>query len=385
MLHLDVVDDCAERNVGYGQAIADVYLVRKDFFDNNKSKVEKFVIGYLKATEEVVKASKQYTKDGTGKPYIAVMKQIQQTFGADALPTIEEDVHGLILDCRFARIPGNESFFNDAKSLVGFKAKQTSGLKMANTLGYSTTQAGFTTAGWDYKDISKKAGVKYVQPTFATGRVKAEITDFGKDLDSATIFTFEIKFEPGQKTFDITKYAADFQRFAKAQATFGNAAILVEGNSDPTLALQHFYWAAKAKGLLTGTRGNYKFKGKKITLENTAAIVAAIQGEDLSGQTRKNKDGQKVEIPDPRTTVAAAQQLSKERADAAIKSIKEYAKKHGLHIDISAALPSGVGIAKPAIPRPRNLQQAKENMRVVFRVVRVKAEALSDDDFNFEK
>ena len=366
------------------RSIADVYLVRKDFYDANKDEVEKFVTGYLKATEAVVKAAAQYTKDGTGKPYITVMKQLQQTFGADALPTIEEDVHGLILDCRFSRIPGNESFFTDDKSLVGFKAKQTAGSKMAVDLGYTTAASSFTVASWDYKEISKNAGVKYVQPTFAVGRVKAEVTDFGADLDSSTIFTFEIKFDPGQKTFDIAKYAADFQQFAQAQATFGNAAILVEGNSDPTLALQHFYWAAKAKGLLTGTRGAYKFKGRPITLENTAAIVTAIQSEDLSGQTRVNKNGQRVEIPDPRTTVAAAQQLSKERADAAVKSIKEYVKKHDIQIDISAALPSGIGIASPAIARPRNLQQAKENMRVVFRVVSVKAEALSDDDFNFE-
>jgi hypothetical protein len=366
------------------RSIADVYLVRKDFFDANKAEVEKFVTGYLKATEAVVKASKTYSDSGKMPQYVTVMKQIQQTFGADALPTIEEDVHGLILDCRFARIPGNESFFTDPKSLVGFKAKQTAGLAMAKTLGYSTTQTGFTTASWDYKEISKNAGVKYVQPTFATGRVKAEITDFGEDLDSATIFTFEVKFEPGQKTFDIEKYGPEIQRFAKASATFGNGAALVEGNSDPTLALQHFYWAAKAKGLLTGSRGGYKFKGKPITLENTAAIVSAIQSEDLSGQTRTNKAGQRVEIPDPRTTVAAAQQLSKERAMNFVKSIQDYVKKHDLNIDISAAIPSGVGIASPAIARPRNIGQAKENMRVVFRIVKVKAEALSDDDFNFE-
>ena len=67
-----------------------------------------------------------------------------------------------------------------------------------------------------------------------------------------------------------------------------------------------------------------------------------------------------------------------------LMSIQDYAKKHDLNIDISAAIPSGVGIANPAIARPRNIGQARENMRVVFRIVKVKAEALSDDDFNFE-
>lgn len=366
------------------RSIADVYLCRKDFFDKNKADVQKFVAGYLAGTELIVKESKQYQSTGKAPQYVTVMKQMQQFFGAEALPTIEEDVHGLILDCRFARVPGNEVFFNDPKNLVGFDVKQAAGLDMAVALGYSTQKFGFEKPGWDYKTISTAAGIAYVKPTFATGRVKAEVTDFGEDLDSSTIFTFEVKFEPGQTTFDLTTYAADFQRFAKTQATFGNAAIIIEGNSDPTLALQNFYWAAKAKGLLTGTKGAYKFKGQPVTLENTAQIVQAIQSENLAGATRVDSKGNTVEVEDPKKTVAAAQQLSKDRAEALKKALDDFLKKNNINADLSAALPHGVGIANPVNPRPRNMAQAKENMRVVFRVVRVKAEALSDDDFNFE-
>ena len=366
------------------RSIADVYLCRKDFFDKHKADISKFVAGYLQATEQVVKQSKQYQDSGNAPQYVTVMRQMQQFFGTEALPTIEEDVHGLILDCRFARIPGNEVFFSDPNNLVGFEAKQAAGLDMATTLGYSTQKLGFEKASWDYKTVSSAAGVAYTKPVFATGRVKAEVTDFGEDLDSSTIFTFEINFDPGQDSFPVATYASDFQRFAKAQAQFGNAAIVIEGHSDPTLALQNFYWASKAKGLLTGGKGAYRFKGQPITLENTSAIVQAIQTENLAGATRTNRQGQTIEVEDPKRTVAAAQQLSRDRAEAVKKAIEEFASSGNVQIDLSAALPHGVGIADPVNPRPRNMAQAKENMRVVFRVVRVKAEALSDDDFNFE-
>jgi hypothetical protein len=313
------------------------------------------------------------------------MKQLQDFFGAEALPTIEEDVHGLILDCNFARIPGNEVFFNDASSLTGFIAKQTSGLDLAVNLGYSTQKLGFEIAGWDYKEISEQAGVKYTKPVYATGRIKAEVSDFDMDLDSSTIFSFEINFEPEQNSFPKETYAADFKRFCEAQATFGNAAIIVEGHSDPTLALQHFYWAAKAKGLLTGNDGQYNFNGQALSLNQTESVVNAIQNTNLAGQKRKDNDGRIVEIPDPKTTVAAALTLSQSRAVQVKGAIETFAEENNYQIDLSAVLPHGVGIANPVNPRPRNMSQAKENMRVVFRVVRVKAEALSEDDFNFDE
>jgi hypothetical protein len=95
------------------RSIADVYVVRDDYFKSHKDQVEKFVIGYFKGTEELLKAQKAYN-DGKGSSpgYVKVMNQMQQFYGKEVLPTIEEDVHGLILDATFVRVPGNELFFN---------------------------------------------------------------------------------------------------------------------------------------------------------------------------------------------------------------------------------------------------------------------------------
>ena len=157
------------------RSVADVIVCRSDYFKAHRDEVQKIVVGYLQATEAVVKARKQYDSTGKSPQYVTAMKQMQKFFTAEALPTIEEDVHGLILDANFVRIPGNEAFFNDPNNLVGFNAKQESGLDMAVKLGYSTQKFGFETAKWDYKVISSAVGVKYVAPVYAIGRINPEI------------------------------------------------------------------------------------------------------------------------------------------------------------------------------------------------------------------
>lgn len=367
------------------RSIADVYVVRSDYYASNKDKIEKFVVGYLKSTEELLKGKEVY-KDGRGQSpsYIAALNMAQTIYGKEVLPTIEEDAHGLVSDANFVRIPGNEIFFNDPNNLTGFASRQTATLELAANLGYIKTKLGFAKADWDYKKISEQVGVPYVEPVYSKGRIKAEVADFGEDLDSSTIFSFEIKFEPEQTTFPIETYAADFKRYAEASATFANAAVIIEGHSDPTLVLQHFYWSAKAKGLITGDGAGAKFRGQTLNLTDTGSVISAIQNENLSGQKRKDSTGQLVEIPDPKSTVAAALTLSTARAKSVRDAIESFAKSNKYQIDMSQALPNGVGVSSPINPRPRNMEQAKENMRVVFRVVRVKSEAVSPNDFNFE-
>lgn len=367
-------------------SIADVYVVRKDYFDKNKEKVQKFVVGYLKSTEELLSWASAYN-DGKGKSpeYLNALKMAQSIYTAKILPTIENDAHGLVSDALFSRIPGNEVFFDDPNNLVGFDQKTNSAIELATRMGFIKEKFGFVKPGWDFKTIAEQAGLKYSKASFATGRIKGEVTDFTKDIDSTTIFSFEIKFEPEQTTFNIDTYAADFQRLAQSQANFGNAVILIRGHSDPTLALQNFFWAAKAKGLITGESPNYKFGDKTLDLADTNSVVKVIQSENLTGQKRVNSSGKEVVIDDPKITVAAALQLSQTRAAKVKESFQEYSKKKGYNLDFSQIQPVGVGISEPINPRPRNMQQAKENMRVEFRVIRVKAENLNQNDFNFDK
>jgi hypothetical protein len=66
-----------------------------------------------------------------------------------------------------------------------------------------------------------------------------------------------------------------------------------------------------------------------------------------------------------------------------MESIVAYSKGKGHLLDTTQVQPVGVGIREPFIAKPANLEQAKQNMRVEFRVVRVPAEATKSSDFDF--
>jgi hypothetical protein len=61
----------------------------------------------------------------------------------------------------------------------------------------------------------------------------------------------------------------------------------------------------------------------------------------------------------------------------------EYAKSKGIAIDKSQIQAVGVGVREPFVAKPRNLEEAKQNMRVEFRLVRVTPEVARQADFDF--
>ena len=85
----------------------------------------------------------------------------------------------------------------------------------------------------------------------------------------------------------------------------------------------------------------------------------------------------------PRETMQAALNLSRKRAEAVRESIVKYAEAKGLKIDQSQVQPVGVGIREPFIAKPTTIDEAKQNMRVEFRLLRVTAEAATKADFDF--
>ena len=79
----------------------------------------------------------------------------------------------------------------------------------------------------------------------------------------------------------------------------------------------------------------------------------------------------------------AALNLSRKRAEAVRKAVIEYANSQGLTIDQSQIQPIGVGITEPVIPKPSSMSEAEKNMRVEFRLIRIKPEVMNESDFDF--
>ena len=160
-------------------------------------------------------------------------------------------------------------------------------------------------------------------------------------------------------------------------AKFGNAVIAVRGHADPTKTLLDLVKAGMGKGVLkrTGTTGNYSYalNGKPLDLGSTAELTKLIDQGAFDGVPESN----------PRETMQAALNLSRNRAEEVLTSIVEYAKAKGLTMDKTQIQPVGGGIREPFVAKPTNLDEAKKNMRVEFRVVRVAAEATKPADFDF--
>jgi ABC-type nitrate/sulfonate/bicarbonate transport system substrate-binding protein/outer membrane protein OmpA-like peptidoglycan-associated protein len=364
------------------RSIADVYVCRKDFFDAHKETVLRFVAGYFKATEEVAELKKKYETAGS-KEYTALLQLTQDIYGKEVIPTLEEDAHGLLSDCVLVGYPGNVVFFTQKNNLNGFGAFQNSALDLAVRQGYAKVKTGFFEPGFDYNST---VFTKYLARTqvdqrerFRAEAVLSEIEEMSRGdlLDDRTIVSFTINFEPNQAEFSSVQYGAEYQRVAEMAAKYGNAVFAIRGHADPTLTLRNFVRAGMQKGILksAGTTENrtYSLKGRPLKIEDTKEVVKMIEAGDFDGVAEFN----------PRETMQAALNLSRQRAEAVRDSIIQYAKTQGINLDASQIQPIGVGIGEPFIAKPSTPDEARQNMRVEFRLLRVSAEATTKSDFDF--
>lgn len=360
------------------RAIPDVYACRSDWYEKNHEFVDKFVAGYLKGCDDLVKLRKEFstTTKLTGD-YRNILQVAQTAFGKDVIPTLEVDGHSLLLDAVFVGLPGQISFFNDKGNLNGYDAKAKVAIDLATSWGYASNRMGFVPAQLDYEAIATLAGIKYEAPKI-TQRVTAESVNLFPDsnLDDRTLLTFTINFDPNQNEFSADQYGAEFQRALQAASMFGNAVVAVRGHSDPTKTLVDLIKAGTAKDVIkrTGQQGAYQyfFGGKELDLSQTEALTKLIAGGSFDGVN-----------PSPRETMQAALNLSLSRAESVKASIVKYAESKKINLDKSQIQPVGIGILEPVVPKPKNITEAKKNMRVEFRITRVPAEAIKSSDFDY--
>jgi ABC-type nitrate/sulfonate/bicarbonate transport system substrate-binding protein len=364
------------------RSIADVYVCRKDFYDANKDLIAKFVAAYLKGTEEVLDLKKAYETQGS-KDLEKLLLLTQQIYGKEVIPTLEEDAYGLLADCTLVGHQGNVAFFTDETNIAGFKQFQESALGLALSRGYASKRYELMSSGLDYNapvftSYLTKVGVQRKE-RFRAEVVQGEIEAFTQRgaLDENTLYSFTIYFEPNQQDFPIQLYQESFQRVLELAAKYGNVVVAVRGHSDPTLTLKELIMAGMKKGVLqrSGAPGNYSYsyKGKPLDINSIQEVIQIVESGGFDGVAEHN----------PRQTMQAALNLSRSRAEQVIESLSNYAQIKGINFDTSQIQPFGVGIREPFITKPKDIDEAKKNMRVEFRLVKVSAEAISPSDFDF--
>jgi len=363
------------------RSIADVFIVRADFKKSHPDFVDKFWAGYLKGSELVTDWKSTYEKRGS-KEYMALLQMMQDVFGADVLPTLEEDAHGLISDCRFVGHPGNVAFFEDPKNQNGFKNFSESSANLAVTRGYASSRVLLLPPNFDYTALAAAGSLTKTQgksgDRFDAEAVQKELESFNQgDLDGRTVYSFSIPFEPNQLNFPIREIEQDLRKAITTSGKFGNAVFALRAHSDPSKTLMELVKAGLKKGILkrSGGPGNWRYtlNGRPLDIGSTNDVVRLIEAGAFDG----------VEGHNPREVMQAALNLSRRRAESVLRSAVQFAEQEGLALDKSQFQPMGVGIREPFIPKPRNFDEALQNMRVEFRLIRVDAEVKQSSDFDF--
>ena len=313
------------------RVIADVYAFRKDFFDQNRSKVQSFVHALMKGQESLADLRAQKAQKAA-KYQQVLARSADLLLGA---PQATADVEALLGDCEFVGFTGNVAFFTGKGTTRTFE-KLTEEIQ-ASFIGMKLMDkaVALSTANWDYGSLAKdlkhadlslvSTSPKFDTKKLATSieeKLMAEPESFSVD---GTLFVVEIAFAPNQATFAAANYAKDYERALELAQTYGGAVVLIEGHADPT--------------------GIQKAKS---TNKPTTVIAEMEQG---------------------------IKNLSLNRANAVRKSYLDFCKTKGLELDESQFIAVGVGVKSPKFPTPRDAQEWAANRRVVFRVKQVEAEA----------
>jgi len=248
----------------------------------------------------------------------------------------------LYRDAETIGVKGNQAFYEDTNNPRRFEAvmgQAQTALKGLGLIGklHAIYLPKELVPSWSVENLAK--GVIHpdrASPSFNAAAVNQVVTakQAQGTLDDSTLFEFEIRFQPNQRDFPADLYSKDFERVVDLSSTYAGAVMVIEGHSDPL-------------GYL---------KARRDRVDEVA----------LQRQVR------------------AALNLSIERANEVRDSLITYADDEGVQLDPAQFETVGMGFREPrtglendgVTPRaPQTKADWLSNMRVVFRLIAVEAEA----------
>ncbi|MEL6640004.1 MAG: ABC transporter substrate-binding protein [Pseudomonadota bacterium] len=302
--------------------IGDYIVVRADYFDANRDQISEMINIFFRAEEEM-----RGFMAVEGDPRRAEMAALMAQEFLGGLP----DEEGVFLwqDAITDGWSGNAQHFADPNEARRFDVLLEEVNIALRGSGRINAPALLATADWDYTTLTDgltnldARQVAAFDPEAAAAAVRT-LRRTGQ-LDANTRIDFEVFFAPDSTEFPVALYEADFQEILRLASTYSGAIITVEGHSDPLYFLQ------------------------------------------------REQDG--ADNAELRAIRTSAQNLSLDRAIAVVDALDSYAGDTDLRMNRDQFTVDGVGITNPQHNPPQTEAQWRENMRVVFRVLTVQAEA----------
>ncbi len=314
------------------RVIADVYAVRADYLEANRSEVEALVLALMRARERT--AALVNERATRGDEY----RKLMQTAAELLLDSRDAtaDAEALYADAEHMSFADNVRFFTDDAYPRNFARRSAEIQSMLQSAGLIRDTLPLAFADWDF--AAMRQGIEQAPEVdvarFDPGKVSAVVARKQQQgtLDDGAIFSFQVYFKPNQKDFSLELYAREFDRVIDLASTYGGALITIEGHSDPL-------------GYLKRHKAN--------------------AGDLVLRQIQQ-----------------AARNLSLSRANAVRDAVIAHADSKKIGLDRSQFATLGHGITQPstgmcgALPcAPKTEQEWLSNMRVQFRVIQIEAEA----------
>lgn len=311
------------------RVIADVYAVRSDYYKANKSEVENLAKALTRGAEKLTQLVSN--RSSKSSEYSKTMSKAAELLldSAEAMP----DAEGLYADCEFVQLSGNAKFFTDTHYPRNFENLNQEIHQSLRSMQLVSSKANLDKANLNYK-LFGGGLAEASKPKFDSQKVSEVVSRKQQQgsLAEGELFSFEVYFSPNQNEFSADLYKTEFDRVVELASTYGGAIITVEGHSDPM-----GYLRAQKKNEMPVVLGRIK-------------------------QSAKN--------------------LSISRAQAVRDAIVSYASARNVNLDESQFEAIGHGIASPATGvcgadpcAPKNEKEWRSNMRVVFRIIQIEAEA----------
>ncbi|MBN2383974.1 nitrate ABC transporter substrate-binding protein [bacterium] len=328
------------------RVIADVWAVRKDYFEKHRNQVMQFALGYLQGVEQL----QDMVKHMKNKP--APYQQMLSKAGSFLFdsPQATADAEGLLADCEFAGFPGNYDFFANEGNLNNFNRMNARIQDFLVRENYVTRKQILKDATWNYDEFKPflKDTAVAVTPRYETKKAEQKLAEKQKtgQLEEDILFELTINFGPNQNTFEENIYGEDFKKAIEIAGRYGGALVQIVGHSDPMGILKTMKNKAEAEKA-----------GKK------------EQAKTLELQIQQQKQ--------------AVKNLSLTRAIAVRDALMAYAKAKGITFDASQFTVAGYGIDTPLYAKPKNEKEWQANMRVNFQIIKVEAELSEFEAIDF--
>lgn len=326
------------------RVVADVYAVRKDFFQSNKAMVKGFVSELSKTQATFID---ELTQIKDGKKASSDFKKRCAPLAEFALQdagAVNDFILWLGVDSELVDLSGNEKFFADGKSPISFNSLSTRSAKYFQAVGNLDSVTIPAVAGWNYgSDFSgaERVTKAVTKPAFKNPTAVRQAA--AKD-DASELFRYTFQFPANTSEIKWQDHRTTFDTLHDMVSRYGGAVVQLRGHAD-----NFFYNFARMK---------HK------------------QGETTYKQRKPGTD-QFIEKPLPKLEQlkSSSHRLSYDRAFAVKRAYASFLRESiGLtagEIDLSRFDVKGMSVDDPVHAVPKTAAQRSENMRgelVIFAV-----------------